>query len=106
MQLSGSERGMTKERRNHPSGISSRGGKGWRDTTIRGHATRRTGILHNGLYAGRLLWNKQTCVRDPDSGKRLARMRKAEENVVFEVLHLRIVGQEVVSSFFRTFGSG
>lgn len=76
-------------------GISSPGGKGWRDTTIRGHATRRTGILRNELYAGRLLWNKQTYVRDPDSGKRLARVRKPEENVVIEVPYLRIVGQDL-----------
>ena len=34
-------------------------GRSWQDTTIRGHATRRTGILRNDLYRGQLIWNKQ-----------------------------------------------
>ena len=46
-------------------------GKPWRETAIRGHATRRTGILRNSLYVGQLIWNKQTYVRDPSSGKRV-----------------------------------
>ena len=34
-------------------------GRSWQDTTIRGHATRRTGILRNDLYRGQLIWNNQ-----------------------------------------------
>ena len=34
--------------------IKGPSGKPWRDTTIRGHATRRTGILRNDLYVGSL----------------------------------------------------
>ena len=32
-------------------------GQLWRDTTIRGHIKRGTGILNNELYIGRLVWN-------------------------------------------------
>jgi DNA invertase Pin-like site-specific DNA recombinase len=30
----------------------------WRDTTIRGHGPRGTGILRNELYVGRQVWNR------------------------------------------------
>lgn len=70
-------------------------GKGWRDTTIRGHATRRTGILRNDLYAGRLVWNKQTYLRNPETGKRVARVRAAGEHIVAEVPGLRVVDQKL-----------
>ncbi|SLN75018.1 Transposon gamma-delta resolvase [Roseivivax jejudonensis] len=33
-------------------------GKLWRDTAIRGHRTRGTGILNNELYIGRRIWNR------------------------------------------------
>jgi DNA invertase Pin-like site-specific DNA recombinase len=50
--------------------ISGPGGGPSSDTTIRGHALRRTGILHNELYVGRLVWNKQRYLKDPSAGKR------------------------------------
>src|SRR5215472_5489920 len=33
-------------------------GRRWIDTTIRGHASRGTGIINNELYRGRLVWNR------------------------------------------------
>jgi DNA invertase Pin-like site-specific DNA recombinase len=75
--------------------IKGPSGKPWRDTTIRGHATRRTGILRNDLYAGCLLWNKQTYRRNPDTGKRVARPRHEGERIATEVPALRIVDQDV-----------
>src|SRR5262249_26152043 len=75
--------------------IKGPSGKHWRDTTIRGHATRRTGILRNDLYVGRLLWNKQTYRRNPDTGKRVARPRDECERIATEVPTLRIVDQAV-----------
>ena len=54
----------------------------WRDTTIRGHHTRRTGILRNDLYVGRLVWNKQHYVKDPWTGKRLARPNPEDQWIV------------------------
>ena len=49
--------------------IPGPGGRPWSDTTIRGHTLRRTGILHNELYIGRLVWNKQRYVKEPKYGK-------------------------------------
>jgi len=66
-------------------------GKPWQDTTIRGHATRRTGILRNDLYAGKLVWNKQQYRKDPHTGRRLARPNPSSEWIIEDVPDLRIV---------------
>ena len=67
----------------------------WSDTTIRGHALRGTGILHNELYIGRLVWNRQRYVKDPSTGKRLARLNPEREWIVKEVPELRIVDDDL-----------
>ena len=54
-------------------GVPGPRGERWRDGTIRGHRTRGTGLLNNELYVGRLVWNRQRFVKDPETGKRLAR---------------------------------
>jgi len=56
---------------------------------------RRTGILHNELYVGRLVWNKQRYVKDPSTGKRLARINPENEWVVRDVPELRIVEDDL-----------
>ena len=66
-------------------------GQPWTDTTIRGHALRRTGILRNELYVGRLIWNKQRYVKDPSTGRRLARINPESEWITQDVPELRIV---------------
>jgi site-specific DNA recombinase len=70
-------------------------GHEWRDTTIRGHGGRGTGILRNELYIGRLLWNRQTFVRDPSTGKRLSRANPRDQWIEEEVPELRIVPQQL-----------
>lgn len=72
-------------------GIPGPSGRAWRDTTIRGHATRRTGILRNDLYSGCRVWNKLQYSRDPDTGKRVSRLRPVDEWVFSDVPELRIV---------------
>ncbi|WP_085885898.1 recombinase family protein [Oceanibacterium hippocampi] len=72
-------------------GVPGPGGRAWGDTTIRGHATRGTGILRNELYVGRLVWNRQRYVKDPESGKRRSRLNPPEQWIVKEVPELRIV---------------
>lgn len=76
-------------------GIPGPGGRPWGDTTIRGHFTRRTGILHNELYVGRLIWNKQRYVKDPNTGKRLARLNPESAWIIRDVPDLRIVDQDL-----------
>ncbi|PPQ32965.1 serine recombinase [Rhodopila globiformis] len=65
----------------------------WRDTTIRGHAIRGTGILRNELYIGRLVWNRMRFMKDPDTGKRVSQMNPPELWIIEDVPALRIVDQ-------------
>ncbi len=66
-------------------------GCAWSPSTIHGHARRGTGILNNELYVGRLVWNRQRYVKDPDTGKRLARPNPASEWITTDVPALRII---------------
>jgi site-specific DNA recombinase len=70
-------------------------GRAWRDTTVRGHAARGTGILRNELYVGRLIWNRMHFVKDPSTGKRVSRMNPPEQWVTEDVPHLRIIDQDL-----------
>jgi DNA invertase Pin-like site-specific DNA recombinase len=63
----------------------------WRASTITGHRTRRNGILYNALYAGRIQFNRQTFLRDPDTRRRVARPNPASEWLEHDVPELRIV---------------
>ena len=54
-------------------GVPGPRGGAWGFSTINGNAKRGTGILNNEMYIGRLIWNRQHFVRDPDTGKRQAR---------------------------------
>ena len=62
-----------------------------RDTAIRGHQTRGTGLLNNELYIGRLVWNRLRYVKDPETGRRVSRLNPPEDMIVTEVPELRIV---------------
>jgi len=72
-------------------GIAGPRGQLWRDTAIRGHRLRGTGLLNNELYVGKLIWNRMTYIKDPQSGKRVSRMNPKEEWVTTEVPELRIL---------------
>jgi site-specific DNA recombinase len=63
----------------------------WRASTINGHAARKTGILQNELYCGRLVWNRAYRVRDPDTGQRIWRYKPESEWQRADAPHLRIV---------------
>ena len=66
-------------------------GKAWRDTAIRGHRVRGTGLLNNELYIGRLVWNRLRYIKDPETGRRVSRLNPRDQWVVTEVPELRIV---------------
>ena len=70
-------------------------GRPWQDTTIRGQAERGTGILNNELYAGQLVWNRCSYVKDPRTGRRLARPNRPELWERVEAADLRIVDDEL-----------
>jgi site-specific DNA recombinase len=67
----------------------------WRASTINGHTKRRTGILQNELYCGRIIWNRSYRLRDPDTGQRIWRYKPESEWQRSEAPHLRIIGDEV-----------
>ena len=66
----------------------------WGPSTIYGNPKRGTGILHNELYIGRMVWNKLRYLKDPDTGKRVSRPNPESEWVISQVPALRIVDDE------------
>ncbi len=72
-------------------GVPGPGGRPWGDTTIRGQAERGTGILNNMLYAGQLAWDRCSYVKDPATGRRVARPKPREEWEIIDAPESRIV---------------
>ena len=71
--------------------IPGPGGRPWSNTTIRGQAGRGTGLLNNALYRGVLEWNRCSYVRNPRTGKRVARPNPENLREFVEMPHLRII---------------
>jgi len=71
--------------------IPGPGGRPWGDTTIRGQVDRGTGILNNTLYIGQLTWNACSYVKNPATGKRVARVNPVEQREITAVPELRII---------------
>jgi site-specific DNA recombinase len=76
-------------------GVSGPYGRPWGDTTIRGHAKKGTGILNNTTYIGQLRWGRLRFIKDPGSGRRVARINPPGTQIVTDVAHLRIVDDEL-----------
>jgi len=70
-------------------------GREWGPSTIHGNPQRGNGILNNELYIGKLVWNRQRFIKDPDTGKRVSRPNPMSEWVNRDVPELRIVEQEL-----------
>ena len=67
----------------------------WGPSTIHGHAGRGTGVLNNELYIGRLIWNRQRYIKDPDTGRRVSRRNPPASWVITLVPELRIISDEL-----------
>ena len=67
----------------------------WSASTINGNRARGTGILNNELYIGRLIWNRLSYIKDPETSRRRSRQNSAEQIASVEVPHLRIVPQDL-----------
>ncbi|OAP38252.1 hypothetical protein AU381_21990 [Sinorhizobium glycinis] len=52
-------------------GIPGPRGLKWRDTAIRGHVDRGTGILNNEHYRGRIIFNRRNSTRPDMNGSRI-----------------------------------
>ena len=67
-----------------------RGGK-WTASLLLGGAGRETGLLRNRLYIGERVWNRQRFIKDPSTGKRVARPNPREAWITTAVPHLAII---------------
>jgi len=70
-------------------------GREWGFTTVYGSPKRGNGILNNEMYIGRIVWNRQRFIKDPDTGKRVSRLNPRTDWVIREVPELRIVEQNL-----------
>lgn len=76
-------------------GIPGPRGRTWKDTTLRGQRDRCTGILNNTAYIGQLAYGRTAYVKNPTTGKRVARPQPRESWLVEEVSELRIVEDDL-----------
>ena len=70
----------------------------WSPSTIYGNWRRGTGILNNELYIGKMVWNRQHFVKDPQTGKRQARLNPEEKWVTQSVPDLQIIDTDLWQS--------
>ncbi len=82
-------------RRLNEEGLKGPRGGLWSEGAIRGHARVGTGILRNRLYIGELVWNRRRWVKDPSTGRRVARQNSEAEVVVEAAPELRIIEREL-----------
>ncbi|WGR56610.1 recombinase family protein [Paracoccus versutus] len=76
-------------------GIPAPSGGDWGFSTINGNQKRGNGILNNEMYVGKLVWNRQRFIKDPDTGKRQARPNPESEWVIQDAPELRIVEDDL-----------
>jgi site-specific DNA recombinase len=63
----------------------------WNASTINGWGTRGAGILNNPIYIGRVVWNKNRMVLNPDTGRRVSRANPVNAWQTTEIPALAIV---------------
>jgi site-specific DNA recombinase len=76
-------------------GVPGPRGGPWNASTVAGSRKRANGILQNALYIGRIVWNRQSFIKDPDTGRRVSRPNPESERMTAETPELRIVTDDV-----------
>ena len=76
-------------------GVPAPRGKVWSPSAICGWADRGTGMLRNPIYVGRIVWNKNRMVKNPDTGKRVSRANPESDWHSVDVPKLRIISNEL-----------
>jgi site-specific DNA recombinase len=56
----------------------------WSASVLHGDLRGATGILSNPIYVGRLIWNRRRWVRDPETNRKVPRLRPETEWIVKE----------------------
>jgi len=72
-------------------GIKGPAGGQWGPSAINGNRKQGTGIINNKLYIGQQIWNRRSWIKDPSTGRRVARPNSDDALIVTEVPSLRIV---------------
>ncbi|OYW56837.1 MAG: hypothetical protein B7Y80_01770 [Hyphomicrobium sp. 32-62-53] len=67
----------------------------WNASTISGSVQRQNGIIQSRLYVGEIVYNRETMVKDPATGKRIHRVNPSSAWIVHPVPHLAIVTPEI-----------
>lgn len=80
------------------AGILPPRGRRWSASSINGNKQRGYGILRNPMYDGRLIWNRVTMVRDPDTGRRVNRENPRDQWQEVQAEHLRIVPADLFAA--------
>jgi site-specific DNA recombinase len=70
-------------------------GSAWSASTLNGNRARGTGVLNNEMYLGRLIWNRLTYAKDPETGKRRSRPNADDAVIAIEAPELAIVPREL-----------
>jgi site-specific DNA recombinase len=70
-------------------------GGAWSASTLNGNRARGTGILNNEMYIGRVVWNRLSYVKDPETGKRRSRANASDAVIAVEAPELAIVSREL-----------
>jgi len=70
-----------------------RGGR-WNASALLGNPKRLNGILNNELYRGTIVYNRQRFVKDPATGKRVARENPESEWLRQDVPEMRLIDDE------------
>ena len=75
-------------------GVSGPRGGSWTASLLLGGAARETGLLRNQLYVGLRVWNRQRYLKDPATGKRVARPNPREAWITTSVPDLALLDAE------------
>lgn len=76
-------------------GIPAPRGGLWRGNAITGHRKRGNGMLHNRLYIGEVVYNRQTFRKDPATRRRVSRANDPADRVTATLPELRIIDQDL-----------
>ncbi|GGE62973.1 recombinase family protein [Actibacterium pelagium] len=77
-------------------GVPSPTGGKWNDSTIRGNAKKRDGMLRNEAYVGAIVYGRNQFSYDPDTGRRISRPTSEAHRIVFgEAPELAIIDDDV-----------
>ena len=71
------------------------GAKNWNHQSFVGGTLGSRGMIGNQLYIGKVVWNSNKGVRNPENGKITQRRGNPEDVIVADVPHLRIIEQAV-----------